>query len=245
MTAGISLLPVGIINETHEPNTFYGVERNNVEKNIIPTTWWAAGLGLSQNISSQFAYDLFVGEGLSVPTSGSKAFLIRKGRQKSAEANANKGAVTVRARWTPNNNLQINASVQYQQDITQGALGIDATLFETNLQYHINGFTLRALYARWDLNNKVNALSAGREQQIGYFIEPSYRFGQSNQYGVFARFSNWDNNAGDDNSSDGIDQFDLGFNYWLTPQVVFKIDYQDQTGAANDDGFHLGMGYAF
>ncbi|MDQ8186616.1 hypothetical protein [Pelagicoccus sp. SDUM812002] len=37
--AGLFLIPVGILNETHEPATFYGVERNNVEKNIIPTTW--------------------------------------------------------------------------------------------------------------------------------------------------------------------------------------------------------------
>jgi len=36
--AGLFLLPVGILNETHEPNTFYGVERNPVEKNIIPST---------------------------------------------------------------------------------------------------------------------------------------------------------------------------------------------------------------
>jgi hypothetical protein len=245
MTAGVSLVPVGILNERHEPNTFYGVERNNIEKNIIPTTWWAAGLGFSQNVNAQFGYDLYVGEGLSVQTTGSKAFLIRNGRQKSAEATANKGAVTARARWNINNNLQINASMQYQQDITQGTLGVDATLFETNLQYQNNGFGLKALYARWDLNDKVNTLSAGREEQTGYFIEPSYKFGQNNQYGVFGRFSNWDNNAGDDNSQDDIDQFDLGLNYWLTPKVVFKIDYQDQSGAASDDGLHLGMGYSF
>ena len=36
---GVFLIPVGILNETHEPPTFYGVERS-VEKNIIPTTWW-------------------------------------------------------------------------------------------------------------------------------------------------------------------------------------------------------------
>ena len=245
ITAGISLLPVGIINETHEPNTFYGVERNNVEKNIIPTTWWAAGLGFSQNVSSQFGYDLFIGEGLSVPTTGSKAFLIRKGRQKSAEANANKGAVTARVRWTPNNNLQINASVQYQQDITQGTLGVDATLFETNLQYHINGFGLKALYARWDLNDKVNAIATGREQQSGFYIEPSYRFGQTNQFGVFTRYSNWDNNAGRDNQDTEITQMDLGFNFWLTEQVVFKADYQDQSGSKDADGFLLGLGYSF
>jgi len=244
-TAGISLIPVGILNETHEPNTFYGVERNNVEKNIIPSTWWAAGLGFNHNVSAQFGYDLYIGEGLSVLTSGSKAFKIRNGRQKSAQADATKGAFTARARWNPNNNLQINATVQYQQDITQGTLGVDATLFETNLQYKINGFGLKALYARWDLNDKVNAIAAGREEQTGYFIEPSYRFGQNNQFGVFGRFSNWDNNAGNDNSNDDIDQFDIGFNYWLTPLVVFKADYQDQSGVGNDDGFHLGMGYSF
>jgi hypothetical protein len=38
---------------------------------------------------------------------------------------------------------------------------------------------------------------------------------------------------------------DVGFNLWLTPQVVFKVDYQDQSGAQDEDGFHLGMGYSF
>jgi len=245
MTAGISLVPVGILNETHEPDTFYGVERNNVEKNIIPATWWAAGLGFSQEISNKFGYDLYVGDGLNVPIEGDSAFLIRSGRQKVAKAIANDGSITARARFNPSNNLQINASFQYQQDVTQGALDIDATLFEANAQYTINGFTLKALYAQWNLDDKVNSISAGREQQTGYFLEPSYRFGDSNQYGVFARYSNWDNNAGDDNLDNDIKQTDVGFNYWLTPRVVFKADYQDQSGAKDDDGIHLGMGYSF
>jgi len=38
--AGLFLIPVGLINETHEPPTFYGVERNNVESIIVPSTWW-------------------------------------------------------------------------------------------------------------------------------------------------------------------------------------------------------------
>jgi hypothetical protein len=244
ITAGVSLLPVGIINQTHEPTTFYGVERNNVEKNIIPTTWWAAGLGLSQRLNETFAYDIFISEGLNVALEGSDAFLIRKGRQGTAKAKANSGAITSRLRFSPNNHLQINASMMYQQDITQGALGVDATLFETNVHYNINNFSLKALYARWDLDKKVKAIAAGREQQSGFYLEPSYRFGSNNQYGVFSRYSQWDNNAGDDNNTD-ITQFDFGFNYWLTPQVVFKADYQDQSGTKDDDGFHLGMGYSF
>ena len=42
--AGQYLLPLGILNEVHEPDTFYGVERNSVEANIIPTTWWEGGV---------------------------------------------------------------------------------------------------------------------------------------------------------------------------------------------------------
>lgn len=245
MTAGVSLMPVGILNETHEPNTFYGVERNNVEKNIIPATWWEAGIGFNKQVSQDFGYDLFVSSGLNVPISGSNAFLIRSGRQKVAKAKANDGAVTARVRYNPSNNLQLAASYQYQQDITQGALGIDASLFELNAKYSYNGFGLKALYAQWDLNDKVNVISAGREEQSGYFVEPSYRFGEANQFGIFGRYSAWDNNAGSDNSDDEIKQFDLGFNYWLTPLVVLKADYQDQSGASDSDGFNLGVGYSF
>ena len=32
LRAGLFLIPVGILNETHEPDTFYGVERNPIEK---------------------------------------------------------------------------------------------------------------------------------------------------------------------------------------------------------------------
>ena len=49
LKTGLFLVPVGIINETHEPPTFYGVERNPVEKNIIPATWWEAGAGFNTN----------------------------------------------------------------------------------------------------------------------------------------------------------------------------------------------------
>ena len=36
---GVILVPMGILNENHEPPTFYGVERNDVEKYLIPTTY--------------------------------------------------------------------------------------------------------------------------------------------------------------------------------------------------------------
>ena len=66
INAGLQLLPVGIINETHEPPTFFGVERNPVESNIIPSTWWEAGVGINGNFGmSGISYDLLASSEVS------------------------------------------------------------------------------------------------------------------------------------------------------------------------------------
>ena len=46
------LVPVGIINERHEPPVFYGVERPFVDTVIIPTTWFDVGAGVHGRIGS-------------------------------------------------------------------------------------------------------------------------------------------------------------------------------------------------
>lgn len=84
--AGLFMLPVGILNEHHEPDTFYGVERNPIESAIIPTTWWEGGVGLHGDLATGWNYNLAVHSGLKVPISGSSAFLPRSGRQKVSEA---------------------------------------------------------------------------------------------------------------------------------------------------------------
>ena len=83
---GLFLLPVGILNEHHEPDTFYGVERNPVESNIIPTTWWEGGAGLHGDVAPGWNYHVAVHSGLEVPVMGGSAFLPRSGRQKVSEA---------------------------------------------------------------------------------------------------------------------------------------------------------------
>ncbi|WP_367870058.1 hypothetical protein [Shewanella sp. WE21] len=66
--AGLFLMPVGIINETHDPFAFYGVERNPVGADIIPATWWEAGLGLNIKAVPGLAFDTAVTGGLAVAT---------------------------------------------------------------------------------------------------------------------------------------------------------------------------------
>jgi hypothetical protein len=79
-SAGLFLLPVGILNETHEPPTFYGVERNPVEKHIIPTTWWEGGGMLSRNFDNGFRTDVAVTTGLQTGRGEDDDFVIRDGR---------------------------------------------------------------------------------------------------------------------------------------------------------------------
>ena len=83
---GLFLMPVGILNETHEPPTFYGVERNDVENIIVPSTWWEAGAALNGYYDNGISWDLALTSGLAIPTSGDDAFVVRDGRQKVSEA---------------------------------------------------------------------------------------------------------------------------------------------------------------
>ncbi len=44
--AGVMLIPVGFLNEFHEPNLYWSVERPEFHSKIIPTTWSAGGAGI-------------------------------------------------------------------------------------------------------------------------------------------------------------------------------------------------------
>jgi hypothetical protein len=242
--AGIFLLPVGILNETHEPPTFYGVERNPVESNIIPSTWWEGGLAFNGRFADAMGYDFAVHSGLN--TSADDNYAVRAGRQKAAKARFDAPAYTGRLRWLGVPGLELSASVQYQDDVTQelDPLAGSAWLFSGHAAWQFGGFGLRALYARWSLDGP-GPEAVGADRQEGWYVEPSWRFNE--QWGVFARYSRWDNLAGSAADTEYA-QTDLGVNYWLHPNVVFKFDYQDQDAAPGRkelDGWNLGVGYMF
>ncbi|MEL0082643.1 MAG: porin [Gammaproteobacteria bacterium] len=244
---GVFLLPVGILNETHEPNTFYGVERNNVEKNIIPTTWWEAGAMFSGELGGGFGYNLAVHSGLEASKSGAFTFLPRDGRRKVSEAPAEDAAVTARLKYTGVPGLELSATVQHQGDLTQSDAGTDEAeglLTETHAVFNRGPFGLRALYAMWDIDGD-EAKALGRDEQEGWYIEPSYRINEN--WGVFARRSYWDNEAGNSVDSE-YKQTDIGINYWPNEKVVIKFDWMDKdapSGKSDEDGVNLGIGYQF
>lgn len=242
--AGVFLMPFGIINETHEPTTFYGTERNPVEKNIIPSTWWEGGASVSSHYESGISTDVSITSGLYLKES--KSFKIRKGRQKVSNAKADSGAFAGRVKYTGVAGLELSLSGYYQDDYNQGESNSSDSLsgFESHAIYHLNDFTIKTLYARWSLDGD-KAKNIGADTQKGWYVEPSYKF--TEKLGLFVRYNEWDNAAG--NSQDSkYQQTDFGLNYWLHEGVVLKADYQNQSapnGKNEYDGFNLGVGYQF
>lgn len=244
ISAGVHLIPVGIINETHEPNTFYGVERNSVEKNIIPSTWWEGGVLASGQLSQGFSYDLAATSGLN--TTSANNYAIRKGRQKIANAEAEDFAYTGRLKWTGIPGVELSTSLNYQEDITQSTdtTAGSALLWEAHAVINKGDFGLRALYATWDLDGDGPA-NIGADEQTGWYVEPSYKL--SDTVGVFSRYSSWDNQAASSSDTE-YTEWNLGVNWWIDPQVAIKFDYQDQSSPAGEkelDGFNVGLGYQF
>src|SRR5690349_6654397 len=96
--AGMLLVPVGIINERHEPPVFHGVERPLVDTVIIPTTWFDVGAGVHGELGRGWRYRLYV---MAPPNaaefSGEEG--LQGSAQHGAEANVGRVAVTGRVEY--------------------------------------------------------------------------------------------------------------------------------------------------
>ena len=96
--AGMLLVPLGIINERHEPPVFNGVERPFVDTVIIPTTWFEVGAGVHGEFGRGFRYRAYAMAPLdALEFSADEG--IREGRQKGAEANVRNFAFTGRVEY--------------------------------------------------------------------------------------------------------------------------------------------------
>lgn len=243
LRAGIFLMPVGLLNQTHEPPRFYGVERNRVENQILPTTWFEGGVGLVGTLGANWDYEAYLHSGLS--TSTGSLYAVRGGRQRVANADASDPAGTLSLNWRVPG-VTLGGTVSYQSDVTQdgdpdaGA----AWLGEVHADLRQGPFGLRTVYAAWSLDGKgPERLDADR--QYGWYIEPSYRVSES--VGLFARYGEWDSQAGSSETASRKRQWDVGVNWWPHRQLVVKADYQrqDNENGKDQNGVNLGVGYEF
>ena len=246
LNIGQFLLPVGLLNESHEPNVFYGVERNPVEEKIIPATWWEKGVMIRTLPRDGLAVDLAIHNGLR----GDVAALggddgLREFRQEFGGSKADNLGYTLRVKYQGIRGLELGASVQRQDDINNGAASPDkaaAILWEAHANWSRQALTVKALATQWSIDGAM-AKAAGADRMTGLYLEPSWKVNE--QVGVFARYNQW-NTAANLAGKDDEQQVNVGLNYWISPQVVLKADLQD-TNRPGDagDGFNLGMGLSF
>ena len=97
--AGMVLVPMGFINQIHEPPFFFGNNRPEVERTIIPSTWREIGIGLFGELYPGLTYTTYVMNGLDASGFSSKG--IRGGRQKGSKARAEDLAWVARVDYAP------------------------------------------------------------------------------------------------------------------------------------------------
>jgi hypothetical protein len=95
--AGIVLAPVGIINSRHEPPSFYGVERPDFDRVIVPTTWFDHGAGVVGELGN-LSFEAYAISPLDA-SGFSGAEGIREGRQEANHSDTGSAAFTGMVRY--------------------------------------------------------------------------------------------------------------------------------------------------
>ena len=247
LKTGVILVPVGILNENHEPPTFYGVERNEVEKYLLPTTWWSAGVEVVHKMKNGLTFEAMISEGMK----GTTAMYIRGGRQKSANATANDLAYTARVTYTGLPGLKASVFYNHQADFTQvSSDNIDKLdLYGASAIYNWgDGFEVRALHVQAEFDGKDESgadFSAGFDEQQGTFLELSKRTGN---LGFFVNNSV----VSGESVSRQYTVVQYGINWWYPgSNAVLKANWYDKSypnpskASSEKDGIHLGVGYEF
>jgi len=153
---GEVLIPMGIVNEFHEPPFYYSTFRPTPERVIIPSTWRENGVGIFGNLGEKLSYRVYVVNGMLA--SGFSSSGLRDGRQNGSEAIANDLAVVGRLDFDPFEGMTLGGSYYVgnsgqNQDVAIGGADFalpDArtTVWELHGQYRWRSLTARALWTQ-------------------------------------------------------------------------------------------------
>lgn len=201
--AGLLLIPMGIINEYHEPTAFHGVERPGIDKSISPTTWREVGLGITGNIlPASLKYQLYLVNGFN-GYDGEGKFSgqgLRGGRQKGAESYISSPNLTTRISYYGLRGLNLGLSgyfgktqsslydgISKSDDFAQATadssvlgismLGVDARYSRAGFQFrgqlYLTGLSNTQQYNYFTTRNDSILNDVG-SQMYGYYVELAY-----------------------------------------------------------------------
>jgi len=159
--AGLFLMPFGFLNRNHEPPVFYGVERNEVETRIIPSTWREGGVSLWGNTAFGLSYDFGVTTGFNMAKLDDAGAPLRGSHQELQLARAASLSYYGSLEYTPTPGLLVGGAVfhggamhsnaDFRQDNSLpdfAGIGSKVTLWDVHGRWQHNGLDLQALYAR-------------------------------------------------------------------------------------------------
>ncbi len=273
---GLMLVPLGLLNEHHEPSNFYGVERNFVEQAIIPTTWREGGFAAYGSTDGGLNWNVGIGTGPNLgawdPTSDEgRASPLGSIHQELQLAKARDPSVYAAANWQGVPGLTVGGGF-FTGKIGQGdpTLPIDNSrlfLGEAHVRWQPGPFDLSALYTRGTISDtqQVNLTFLGQPTPVpesfwGGYVQGAWRaleWGNDSSLSPFVRYELFNTGASYAAQPQGLGTpplptqhvWTVGANYYLNPNIVFKIDYQDfrysDLALGYGNRFDLGLGYQF
>jgi hypothetical protein len=264
LRAGMVLVPMGFLNPIHEPPFYFGNNRPEVERRILPTTWREMGVGAFGELFPGLTYTTYGINGLRASNFSPEG--IRGGRQSASQVKAEDLAWVGRLDYAVPFavGLSLGGSA-YLGNSGQGEIrGTDVftQIYEGHLQWHYRGLEFRALGAWSRIDDAAKVSRAVKktigEEQFGWYTELGYNvlpwlLPDSTQYlAPFFRYERWDTQA---EVAEGFRKnanlarrlWQFGVNYKPIPTVVIKADYRNFDADEGDlaDEFNLGLGFIF
>lgn len=259
---GMLLIPMGLINELHEPTVFLGALRPETEQRILPTTWRENGVGVFGDLGP-VTYRAYLLNGLK--GSGFTGAGFRGGRQKGAEAIANDFAGVARVDYTGVPGLLVGGSVYYGGSGQQLDVDVPTLIYEAHLDYKWRGLEVRGLYARSSLDNvadlntelelegnaSVGEAMQGWYGQVGFDVL-SLVPNSTLRLVPFVRYEDIDTQLSvpggfASNPSNDNQILTVGANFYPIDEIVVKAEYQNRSVRDGDGAasYNVLLGYIF
>jgi len=265
--AGMLLVPIGIINERHEPPVFNGVERPFVDTVIIPSTWFEGGAGVHGEVGRGLRYRAYVMAPLDAARFTADEG-IREGRQKGAQSNVRNVAFTGRAEYVGVPGLTVGASAWTgNSSFSIRRLDSQVSIGEMDVRYKRERLELRSEFAHVSISdagplNDAIRLFTGVSPNVarslrGFYGEAGYRVwaaGPARDLVGFVRYENFDTQYRMPSGFLPLKQFDrdawvLGATYYPDPDVAVKVDYVFQRNQSaivkSPNSLNIGLGWWF
>lgn len=183
LRAGLVLVPMGIINQWHEPPVFHGVVRPKVDTLVIPSTWREIGIGAFGQPLDWLRFEAYAMTGLD--PLGFRAGGIAGGRQNGGLARANAWAAVARVEAEPLLGVVAGASVYasdagpngegkfFLRDGTPVDLSVPVLGWSLDARWRRSGLETRVLFAEWHLPEARALMVSFNESGAPNFIDPT------------------------------------------------------------------------